>query len=80
MEHGYVAIIIEREQYIQFLHKGAKFEIPVHAGHFPDTVSSVEAIYDKQVVKHNALTVEYEVCAGVINTVKEKIVKSVGKE
>ena len=46
-KHGHVGIVIEREQYIEFSHEGAEFEIPAHPGHFPEEVSGVAATRDK---------------------------------
>lgn len=79
-KHGHVGIIIAEDEYIKFSEGGATFDIPAHPGHYPATVSSVAATRDKQVAKHKAKIAEYEVCAGVIIAVKEKMVEAVDEE
>ena len=79
-KHGHVGIIIEKDEYIKFSNDGAEFDIPAHPGHFPDTVSNVAVTRDKQIAKHNAKIAEYEVCAGVVNSVKDKIIEAVDEE
>lgn len=79
-KHGHVGVVIPKDEYIKFSEGGAEFDIPAHPGHYPDTVSSVAATRDKQVAKHKAKIAEYEVCAGVIGALKDKIVESVDEE
>ena len=79
-KHGHVGIVIPKDKYIKVSEGGAEFDIPTHPGHYPDTVSSVAATRDKQFAKHKALIAEYEVCTGVVNAMKEKIVEAVDEE
>ena len=78
--HKHVRIVIAKDEYIKISEGGEEFIIPVHPGHYPDTVSSQAATRDKQVGQHKAKILQYELCTGVLNATKDKIQEAVDKE
>ena len=51
-----------------------------HPGHYLTTVYIIAATCNKQSLKYKTKTLEYDLCAGVINNCKNKIVKAANEE
>ena len=57
-----------------------EFKIPSHPGHHPTTLSSAAGTREKQLLKHKADLITYEMCQGVINGIKDLIAGAVNNE
>jgi len=72
--------VLVKDTYITFSKGGAKFNIPVHPGAYPATVSNTPEVRAGEEAAHKAKIVEYETCAGVVQAIKDHIVTSVDEE
>ena len=76
-KHGHLGLVMKATDYTSISQGGAAFDIPTHPGAYPATVSADPAAGAREEVEHKAKIREYEVCAGVEQALKDKIVQAI---
>ena len=75
--NGHTGTVVVKDTYITCSEGGAEFNIPVHPGPYPATVSNTPEVRAGEEAAHKANIVEYETCAGIVQVIKDHIVASV---
>ena len=75
-----VGLIIEQSKYVTVSKGGVTFDIPAYPGMYPTAVSDDVKVRASEEAKHKGLILQYEICAGVEQVMKDFIVEAIDKE
>ena len=69
--------MMKAAEYTNISHGGANFDIPTYHGAHPATVSADATARAREEAEHKAKIREYEVCSGIKQALKDKIIKAI---
>ena len=76
-KHGHAGLIIPRAKYITVSDGGVEFTVPHHLGHYPLNASDDPKVRARQEGEHKGKVKEHDICAGVMQVMKDLIIEAV---
>ena len=76
-KHGHSGLIIPKDKYITVSDGDAEFIVPPHPGHYPINASDDPKVRARQEGEHKGKMKEHDICAGVMEVMKDFIVEAV---